>query len=562
MATNTIKSLFEPSDTAFQIPSYQRAYSWRADNQIAQFLADLQEQPLGKEYFLGHFLFERAHPTKPHYQVIDGQQRLTTVVLFFSALIQELAVRELNQEVLRDDDGDKVESWRLGERYLLLHGRPKLRTVLDDQSYFERAALRQSAEAQPDLRRSAQRRLDEALVKFRKCFQQTDTSTLLRWMQMVEGARITKFEVADKVQATQVFAFQNDRGIDLTELEKLKAYLMYQAYLAEDSTEVDYTIRHVENGFGEVYKLSEEINLGENTVFSHHVAAFGKGDGGFEGVKKELKSVVESERAAWIRRYTDLLVESFLTVRTLEEEARRYSSVTGLQHLDAGNSWPLLLKIHHYHRDQSAAREKLYRLMEIALFKKAYSIGSYRTNDFSWLARHYSGDAGQLTEALQQRAENGFQWYWSFTGDFQRRLQANNHYERNTRYLLWHYENHLRRQVKRPELSGADLFNSWGLSGWQQTLDHIAPQNGEYSPEFQEKCLHNLGNLALMTQGPNSRKRDTPAEEAEAYRFSTSLADQYIGETLRQAGTWGPKQIEDRAKHIVAFAQQYWTVPK
>jgi hypothetical protein len=560
MATDTVKSLFEPSDTAFHIPSYQRAYAWRADKQLAQFLADLEEQPSGKDYFLGHFLLERTHATKPHYHVIDGQQRLTTIVLFFSSLVRELRIRE-QSEALRDADGDEVAPWRLSERYLLLNSRPKLRTVPDDQSYFEQAVLRQAAGAQPDLRRQAQRRLAEALATFTKRFQQTDTATLLRWMQTVEGARITKFEVADKVQATQIFAFQNDRGIDLTELEKLKAYLMYQAYLAESSSEVDYTIRHVESGFGEIYKLSEEIDLGENTVFSYHVTAFGKGNGGFEGMKRELRAVAEAERAAWIRHYTDQLMRSFLTVRTLEDAGRGYSNITGLVHLDAGNSWPLLLKLQHYHRDDEALREQLYRLMEIALFKKAYSTGSYRTNDFPWLARHYQGDVAQLTEALRQRAEQGFQWYWAFTGDFHRRLEASHHYERNTRYLLWHYENHLRRQLKRPESSGADLFNSWNLSGWQQTLDHIAPQSGDYSPDFQEKLLHNLGNLALMTQGPNSRKRDTVAEEAEAYKFSTSLADQHIGETLRQEKTWGADQIKARAERIAEFARQHWTVP-
>jgi hypothetical protein len=565
MATETIKSLFEPSDTSFLIPSYQRAYAWRAKDQLAQFLTDLEEQPIGKDYFLGHFLLERAHQSKPHYQVIDGQQRLTTVVLFFSALVKELKVREATMQVmgnqLRDADGDLVEPWRLGERYLLLHGRPKLRTVPDDQSYFEQAVLHQGASAQPDLRRQAQRRLSEALAAFTKRFQQVDTATLLRWMQTVEGARITRFEVADKVQATQIFAFQNDRGIDLTELEKLKAYLMYQAYLAEGSAEVDFTIRHVENAFGEIYKLSEEINLGENIVFSHHVMAFGKGDAGFEGAKRELRAVPEAERAAWIRRYADQLVRSFLAVRALEELSRGYSSVTGVLHLDAGSSWPLLLKIVHHHPDDTALRERLYRLMEITLFKKAYSTGSYRTNDFHGLARQYQGDAASLTGALRQRAEHGFQWYWAFTGDFHRRLEADSHYERNTRYLLWHYENHLRRQLRRPEMSGADLFNSWGLSGWQQTLDHIAPQSGEYSLEFQEKYLHNLGNLALMTQGPNSRKRNTPAEEAEAYHFSTSLADQYIGDTLRKGEAWGAAQIKARAERIVEFARQQWAVP-
>lgn len=560
MAAETFKSLFESEDFAYQVPSYQRAYAWRKDEQLKQFLTDLEEQPRGKDYYLGHFLLERHHPTKPHFNVIDGQQRMTTAVIFFSALAQELQARQERGETLLNSEGDPVDPRRIRERYLTFNNRPRLSTVPDDHHYFEQAILHHKADAKPHPQRQAQKRLHEASALFQKRFQGEATSTLLHWHQLVERASITKYEVTDKVQATQIFAFQNDRGISLTSLEKLKAYLMHRAYLDAGSDDVERTIRHVEDRFGEMYKLSEEINVNENAVFSYHNVAFGRKDDAFEGVKKGIKDVSPDERPQWIRDYTNTLRDSFITVKALEELAKGYSSVTGVLHLDAGNSWPLLLKINHFHhRDEDQAlREWLYRLMETILFKKAYSVGSYRTNDLHTLARNYKGDSAQLLTDLTWRVENGFQWYWSFTGDFKRRLLSDNHYERTTRYLLWQYENHLRRAVKRPGMSGAELLNSWGQSGWEQTLDHIAPQNGTYSPEFEEKCLHNLGNLALMPQGPNSRKKDTPAEEAEAYQISTNLADQEIGTLMKAENQWGEAQIKERAGRIVAFAEAHW----
>ena len=562
MAAETFKSLFESEDFAYQVPSYQRAYAWRKDEQLKQFLTDLEEQPAGKDYYLGHFLLERHHATKPHFNVIDGQQRMTTAVIFFSALAQELQGREDRGEALLNSEGDPVEPRRIRERYLTFRNRARLSTVPDDHHYFEQAILHNQADAKPHPQRQAQKRLHEASALFQKRFQGENTATLLHWHQLVEGARITKYEVTDKVQATQIFAFQNDRGISLTSLEKLKAYLMHRAYLDAGTDDVDRTIRHVEDRFGEMYKLSEEIHVNENAVFSYHNVAFGRGDEPFEGVKKALKDVLPDERPQWIRDFTSKLRDSFITVKALEELARGYSAVTGVLHLDAGNSWPLLLKINDFHHreEDKDLRERLYRLMETILFKKAYSVGSYRTNDFHTLARNYKGGKAvdQLVADLKWRAENGFQWYWSFTGDFKRRLQSNSHYERTTRYLLWHYENHLRQDVKRPGMSGAELLNSWGQSGWQQTLDHIAPQGGSYSPEFEEKFLHNLGNLALMPQGPNSRKKDTPAEEAEAYQVSTNLADQEVGTLMKAGNGWGEDQITERARRIVAFAEAHW----
>ncbi|GAB3585651.1 DUF262 domain-containing protein [Hymenobacter daeguensis] len=560
MAAETFKSLFESEDFAYQVPSYQRAYAWRKDEQLKQFLTDLEEQPAGKDYYLGHFLLERHHATKPHFNVIDGQQRMTTAVIFFSALAQELQAREDRGEALLNSEGDPVEPRRIRERYLTFRNRARLSTVPDDHHYFEQAILHNKHDAKPNKQRQAQKRLQEASSLFQKRFQSEETATLLHWHQLVEGARITKYEVTDKVQATQIFAFQNDRGLSLTGLEKLKAYLMHRSYLDDATEEVEKTISHVEGRFGEMYKLSEEISVNENAVFSYHNAAFGRGDDAFEGVKQALKDVPAEQRPSWIRNYTEMLRDSFHTVQAVDLLARGYSNVTGVLHLDASSSWPLLLTIQRYHyRDEDEKlRERLYRLMEIILFKKAYSVSNYRTNDFHSLARNYRGDSQKLIADLKWRAAHGFQPYWSFTSDFKRRLVSDNHYERTTRYLLWNYENHLRQEVKRQGMAGADLLNSWGRTDWRQTLDHITPQNGSYSPEFVEKYLHNLGNLALMPQGPNSRKSDTSAEEAEAYQITTSLADQEIAKLMGASNQWGEEEIRERAKRIVAFAESHW----
>ena len=56
----------------FEIPSYQRAYSWETP-QLKQFVADLLEAR--EKYYMGHFLFENSGDTL---LVIDGQQRITT----------------------------------------------------------------------------------------------------------------------------------------------------------------------------------------------------------------------------------------------------------------------------------------------------------------------------------------------------------------------------------------------------------------------------------------------------------------------------------------------------
>ncbi len=73
-------------------------YSWRVGKegrigQVDMYLNDIIDQPDGSNYFLGHYLFEKTQGNR--YELIDGQQRLTTTVIFMSCLVKELRKREI-----------------------------------------------------------------------------------------------------------------------------------------------------------------------------------------------------------------------------------------------------------------------------------------------------------------------------------------------------------------------------------------------------------------------------------------------------------------------------------
>lgn len=98
-ASTTINQML--SGNKIFVPTYQRAYSWE-DKQTKQFLVDLQdyvESHTASSYYFGHFLFEDKGSR--NFAIIDGQQRLTTITIFISAIYRRL--EELAGALSEDD---------------------------------------------------------------------------------------------------------------------------------------------------------------------------------------------------------------------------------------------------------------------------------------------------------------------------------------------------------------------------------------------------------------------------------------------------------------------------
>src|SRR6202012_2540122 len=98
------------------VPDYQREYVW-SEREVTQLLEDIDDQRDSKSehsYFIGMVLVTPSSPG--HYEVIDGQQRLTTFFLLLCALKYRFDsdARGLIQHILAttefNSDGDVVET--------------------------------------------------------------------------------------------------------------------------------------------------------------------------------------------------------------------------------------------------------------------------------------------------------------------------------------------------------------------------------------------------------------------------------------------------------------------
>lgn len=90
------------TNTHYVIPRYQRAYAWE-DKEIAQLIDDINDIDSSENYYIGSLVVSKVQDKPETYEVVDGQQRLTTLFLLLQYLVSEGALEgELGQTLSFD----------------------------------------------------------------------------------------------------------------------------------------------------------------------------------------------------------------------------------------------------------------------------------------------------------------------------------------------------------------------------------------------------------------------------------------------------------------------------
>lgn len=95
-----VKSITKLKDYFFLVPDYQREYVWKPDDQVEQFIIDIDNEyepnpSLQKSYFIGSIIIVKNNGK---FDVIDGQQRLTTIMLSLCAFRELLKPLDLDSK--------------------------------------------------------------------------------------------------------------------------------------------------------------------------------------------------------------------------------------------------------------------------------------------------------------------------------------------------------------------------------------------------------------------------------------------------------------------------------
>lgn len=582
---NTIHSLEDLFKTnAFRIPQYQRAYSWDADPQLSAFLDDLRQQVAtqkkspNKQYFLGTLLLHEQSVTggQKVINVVDGQQRLTTSVIFIATALRlhvskQIILANVKTELLKrtfildtDDDCQKFH------------------TIQEDDPFFQSEILEISG-ARCSHDSPSSRRMKAAVDYFTAQVQADEWGDLVN---ALKTARVMVYAVESAEDATQIFELQNDRGKSLTNLEALKSFLMHGIYL-HSTGNADGRLAALHTQFSKIFRTVESLaewkrTPDEDQLLSNHCAAFMQWSGNEYNdpkrlVKAHIKTLASTEVIAWIEGFVGSLVETYKTIEALfnrRDELPEFSELLVLDRM--GSFWPLLLKT--WRNDKSPNQEnfrKTCRLLEVFTFR-GYAVANLRADSsLSTLytkARDFNGDFEALFKQLSDLC-----FAHNLEARFITGIDNANFFEaegRDALYLLWRYENYLRGQTgrKQPLLSWRDFVEPISYSA-KFSVEHIAAQDhpmsttsvtwaGDEEQGFNEVALHRLGNLVIDSISPNASKgkKDFAGKLRSLSEDSIYLSQ---GELLRflsdpETLVWDVDAIKKRHEHLTAFAKELW----
>lgn len=547
-ASTNIVGLF--TNNVLGVPDYQRAYSWDAEREVATFWADLQdyvksgsEQP----YYLGHFLFEET--TQMQYQVIDGQQRLTTITILACALfarLEQLRALTPEEKLLY---GNVV---RVGETY-------HFSTVGYDNQLLRDYVVNRVKKDRNGLDSVSQKRIVKAYGYFTKQLEGLGEGEVAHLLKAMFRASCTTHTVKDETEAIQMFIFQNNRGKRLSNLELIKAEFLYTLHL-QGGIEKEALIKEVHGRFERIYTFIARIEhrVDEDSILAYtNCVYFENLEANKEGAKKQVLSGLK-KGVEFVMEFTRCLSDCFEKVETfIELEKKAFYLHSLLEVADRAIMFPFMIKALKF-AIPAGDLERLARALE-SLFIRDKIIGTRAelASRLNGQFKDFGGNVEPIIAHIKWMKEKALDWWWSFWGNkaFSQALEnMRDHYL--AKLLLWRYENLLR---KRDAKAGYQEPLRWGEVE-KANLEHIAPLTENEAPSagydtydeaFRNECLESLGNYLLLSDGHNKSIGNIPfAEKRASYQY---LAQQREVQDMTDANAphWGREQIEKRQAQIV-----------
>lgn len=542
--------LFEKFDY-IKVPDYQRAYSWE-EKQIEQFLLDIKEY-LDKDinYYIGHFLFEKNKDNEKIGYIIDGQQRLTTIIIFLSSAFEK--IKKLNNGELAPKELNIYKS------IIEENGKIKFSTVdYDNKLFKERVIGREKGVIKPETQ--SQNRILNAVKYFNKKLEKETIENLTNMVKIIINASCTLNEVLNQSEAVQMFIYQNDRGKHPTDLEIIKSLFMYNIHDCSDNKIND--LNYIKEKFETIYKNISYIEnlVNENDVLRITLKTYYKNlnESSIDRIKEDINDKVSKEKLDFIKSFTEELENNFQYLKYFFEDEKKYLYIHSIINLGINiDIYPFIVGIYRFEINEDDKKKLIESLENLLIRMKIIGSRAYVTYRIGEPYKNFleEGDITSIIDIINEMKISTNYWWGHWNNDKLIASVENGVNGNIAKFILWKYEN-----------SFGDRIFEFRYDKEKINLEHIAPRiepdtkphgYGDYNDEEFTNLIYCLGNLILLSEKHNKSIGNTTFYEK--YKTYTYLKQQEeIRNMVSENGTWGKSMIKKRKKKIVDFVMSYY----
>lgn len=259
----------------YLIPKYQREYTW-GYNEWDALYDDICENSDG--YFIGSIICinESGDTLSPRFELVDGQQRLTTLSLLLLSIYHMLKARE---DFISEDDHDELTSLKKqlanqkSPNGLILVPQVQNNNADDFKAIMSENNIIGYAQSKPYAKvRKIYRCFNHFVDRLAKDVEEVDNEAavtiLLEILRKVNAAMLVKIEVSSHSDAFVLFESLNNRGMPLTAIDLMKNLIMARAEKAGLTTDECYDQwKDLLTMLSDDYKVQERF-------FRHYYNAF------------------------------------------------------------------------------------------------------------------------------------------------------------------------------------------------------------------------------------------------------------------------------------------------
>jgi hypothetical protein len=579
MNKTTLENFF--SAKFFKIPKYQRDYAWDLPN-IDDLFNDVTESLETKtSHYVGTFILSRKEG-ETSYNVVDGQQRLTTLTMLVHALVAHLPEAEVEAKIIRRN------------HFLVADGTPRLTLLGSNEAFFREILAGKALE--PDT--GSQRRLARAYQHISEsvaALAKKDPTQIKRWLACVAELEVMEFVETNDGRAIRIFQTVNDRGRPLSNIEKAKSLLIYYSNRYLDGALDDL----VSDEFGKIFRAYDsikelakepgrEINwvsqpkFTEDSVMGYHFLAFESDWHDYTAtpayvLNTFLKDSLKQDQADSPAALTTFITDYVTDLRAFFEALNRlvarvgtdasYFKILSTLNLSA-SLYPLFVRLEmrgwldtQVPNNPGMTFRDLVETIDMRVYKLR---GSTAERDVARIAKWaMTAEPNDIVGPLRS-----FVSYHAHDGRFREALEDEMYTNKAIRMIFTEYEDYLLAEAKAPARDAAALTT---IAAATLSMDHVLAQDAPFEPTSRgfddqgdyEWWLHRLGNLTLVEEAINSRAKnkapETKASATNVYVASNLRSVRGLGIEINQkTGLWAKSDIVARTAALVDFVLGRW----